>query len=312
MFGGYFDVVGDDLADIVSSSFGECEKFFTAPYNGIDQTGLIRAQAALFKQGNAQGQTFVAASGDSSGLGCPAASYFAGQPAKFVAGIDEPASSPKVTAVGGTNLTTTAPPNPQPSPPVLTSKYVAESEFADREIPHPFGFGVNVTDGLWGSGSGTSVVFERPSYQNGVVRSNMRSIPYVSLQMGGCPGGLAILPCSPDDSAAIVAIDGKFFGVIGTSVGAPEFAGLLALKAAAIHSRLGNVNPLIYQMSAANNAHSYHFFHQGIPGYNGIVREARGTTGYSQIVGVGTPYAANFLGLNGSPLAGDPQTVTNP
>ena len=63
---------------------------------------------------------------------------------------------------------------------------------------------------------------------------------------------------------------------------------------------------------AANDAHPFHFFHQGIPGYNGVVVTTASESGYSPILGVGTPYTENFLGFPSDPLAGNPQTPSNP
>jgi hypothetical protein len=42
------------------------------------------------------------------------------------------------------------------------------------------------------------------------------------------------------------------------------------------------------------------------------VTATAGKPGYDPIVGVGTPYAQNFLGVPTIPLAGNPQTVSNP
>lgn len=107
-------------------------------------------------------------------------------------------------------------------------------------------------------------------------------------------------------------LGGSLVGAVGTSLSAPEFAGLVALKIEAQHSRLGNINPLLYELSAANHAFPYSFFHSNIPGSNGIVRVGWEDRDYNPILGVGTPHAAAFLGYPSAPLAGDPQTTTNP
>jgi subtilase family serine protease len=147
--------------DIVSNSFGECELFLTAAYNGgTDFTGILKAYHELYKQGNAEGITFVASSGDNSGLGCTTLSYFTGGPASFIPGVEEPADDPNVTGVGGTNLLTTVPASPLSHPPPvvpppkagnLRSKYVSESEFGDALLPYdPYGIGNTAANGLWG------------------------------------------------------------------------------------------------------------------------------------------------------------------
>jgi subtilase family serine protease len=59
-------IVESNAVDVVNMSFGTPELMYTAPYNnGVDQTVLIGMYDDLFRQGNAQGITFVASSGDS-------------------------------------------------------------------------------------------------------------------------------------------------------------------------------------------------------------------------------------------------------
>jgi len=54
----------------VSSSFGECEQdFLPAANGGTDFTGILKTFHALFQQGNAQGITFLASSGDNGAPG---------------------------------------------------------------------------------------------------------------------------------------------------------------------------------------------------------------------------------------------------
>ena len=105
----YTAIVNDDIADVVSMSFGQCELYYTASYNGgLDRTATLKIFCELFKQGNAEGITFIAASGDAGGLGCMNADYFSDGNGKFIAGVSVPAADPNVTSVGGTNLITAA------------------------------------------------------------------------------------------------------------------------------------------------------------------------------------------------------------
>ncbi len=315
---GYLTLVEDNEADIVSSSFGGAEGQYTAEYNnGVDQSYILQIYEAIFKQGNAQGMTFVASSGDSGGLGLPPVSYF-NTPAgtdpvivgNFRVGAEYPATSPSVTAVGGTNLVTTYMPS------VLTSKYVRENADGDPEDPYdPYGLGNYVAGGYWGSGGGGSVFFKKPAYQKFIkTGSNVRTVPDVSLQMGGCPGGIVAPSCgvSEDRSASIEAFAGHLYGVIGTSVSAPGFAGLLALEEENVGGRLGNVNYQIYSLAATqeNSGGSLKFFHQGIPGFNGYYHGT--ASGYNQVVGNGTVYGRAFILAPSLPAAGTPQSPSNP
>jgi subtilase family serine protease len=310
---GYLSIVEDNQADIVNSSFGGAEGLYTAAYNGgSDSTWLLRLEDEIFKQGNAQGITFVASSGDSGGLGLPPLAYVTTPPqdppvvvGSYLPGVEFPASSPNVTAVGGTNLLTTS------APPSLQSKYVSENAFGDPEEPNdPYGTGNLISDGYWGSGGGASVLFAKPDYQK-LVKTlvKMRAIPDVSLHMGGCPVG-AVLPCGDDRSSVVAAWNGAFYPVVGTSASAPEMAGLLALEEQNQGGRLGNINYLMYAQAASRQAGGLTYFRQGIPGFNGYYSTT--ASGYNLVLGNGTVYGRNFIFAPSTPPAGDPQTPSNP
>jgi subtilase family serine protease len=307
---GYTDVVEDDAADVVSSSFGACEQLYTAAYNGgDDETGYLHAEHDLFLQGNAQGQTFVAASGDNAALGCPSLSYFFTGTGIFQKGIQAPASDPDVTAVGGTNLVTASKPGK------LDAQYVSENAIGNKIEPedlYGIGRGPGASGGVFGSGSGASVIWPKPAYQKLLATgAPTRAIPDVSMHMGGCPE-FSLYACPPTDSAAVVILGGSAYGVIGTSLSAPEFAGLLALRVAAFGERLGNVNPSLYELAVANDALPYHEYHTRIAGFNGFVTVSDAPRAYNPIIGLGTPYAKNIIGLPNVQSAGTPQTLTNP
>lgn len=310
----YVTIVERNDVDIVSSSFGAAEGLYTAAYNGgTDYTWILRLFDQVYKQGNAQGITFVASSGDEGGLALPPLGYFTTPPrdppvarGKFLPGIDDPASSPHVTAVGGTNLVTTY------RPPSLRSEYVRENAYGDPLAPFdPYGVGNLIEGGYWGSGGGVSVVFPKPDYQFLVAtRSRMRTIPDVSLQMGGCPVG-TLTACGPDRSYVVAVVGGQGIGLIGTSVSAPDFAGLLALEEENLGGvRLGNVNYQIYGLAAAEAAgFGLQVYHEGIPGFNGYYYTH---SGYNMVIGNGTVFGRNFIFAPGVPPAGDPQTPSNP
>jgi subtilase family serine protease len=322
----YLTIVEANNIDVVSSSFGGCELFYAPAYNGgVNEYGILNIYDAVFKQGSAQGISFIASSGDSGGLGCPDPNYLLGKPSKFVAGVEAPAVDPYVTGVGGTNLITTAPPSPQTTPPTLTSKYVSENAFGDPELPYdPYGLGSNVTGGYWGAGGGISTFFARPSYQSLIlgyeeVKSRARTVPDLGMQVGGCPAGISADTCGADGSrsAVIIGFDGNFYGVIGTSVAAPEFAGVAALGVQRFGHRLGLLNTYIYnaayvqKLLGASYA-PYRFYHQNIPGFDGLYNTDPTRQPYNFITGNGTPDVRNFLSLSNVAAAGNPQTISNP
>ncbi len=304
-------IVADNKADIVSMSFGGCEKVYSAAYNGgTDFTNLITALEPVFKQGNAQGITFVASSGDDGGLQCPSLGYLNGQSGtKFVAGASTPATSPEVTAVGGTNLVTTFTSGSK------NSAYVSENANGDPRIPlDPFGVGVTMRGGYWGSGGGPSIVFARPTFQSVVTTgTTMRATPDVSLMMGGCPGD-AVQPCGPNRSSVVEIFNGKAMGAIGTSASAPQFAGVLALaeEGGGTANRLGNVNTALYQIGAGQTA-AVGTYRRNIAGNNGVyTSSSAGTAKYNMVIGLGTVDIRQLIGATGVPAAGIPGTPSNP
>jgi len=309
---GYLHIIDSNRYDIVNSSFGGCELFYTAAYNGgEDYTFLLQVYDDLFKQGNAQGITFVASSGDEGGLSCPDTNYFAGTgPSRFVPSIQFPSDSPNVTGVGGGNLLTS-----YKAPPTLRSTYVSENALGDPEIAHdPYGIGSNVAGGFWGAGGGISVFFPKPDYQSLVNTGSatFRTTPDVGMLVGGCPGGISLTPCGPNRSYAIIAIGGGLAGVIGTSVSSPQFVSAAALYIEKLGHRVGNLNPYLYSLGAQQSAGGAAVFNRSIPGFDGKWTGAAPAGGYTYLVGNGTPKVRALFGMQDIPAAGDPQTASNP
>jgi subtilase family serine protease len=288
-------IVEDNKVDVVSTSFGLCELYFTAAYNGgTDFTSLETEFHDIYRQGNAQGITFVNSSGDNGGLGCTDTTF-----ATATTGVEWAANDPDVTAVGGTNLVTSFISGS------LQSTYVSENANDDVFSPtsgEPAGE-------VWGSGGGKSTFFGKPIYQY-LVRTgaSTRTVPDVAMHMGGCPVG-AVTPCGPDRSFDYAAVGGFFFGLIGTSASSPEFAGLQAIQDQLIGSRVGNVNYLMYGLAALGTVGHGPTFHNDIPGFNGVYSTARG---YNFVLGNGTPYGSQYVLDPFGPLAGNPQTPSNP
>ena len=94
----YAAMIDDDAAQVLSTSWGECE--------AAAGTAEIEAEAALFQQAAAQGQSFLAAAGDEGSEDCT----IPGVVENAALAVDDPASQPWVTAVGGTVLGSLGPP----------------------------------------------------------------------------------------------------------------------------------------------------------------------------------------------------------
>jgi subtilase family serine protease len=329
IFAGYVDAIESNQVDAISASFGECELFYFPKYNGgEDYRGILVAEDELFMQGNAQGITFLASSGDSAGKGCTTVNYLSGLPGTFIAGVETPASDPNVTAVGGTNLVTVYKPGS------LASQYATENAWSDPEIPYdPYGLGANVSGGVWGAGGGVSAMWPAPAYQSLVATGYTgRAVPDIGMQVGGCPGGISVVNkksnfCdgenNPNDGdgntdrsygifAIAVGDGGGFFGYIGTSLSSPEFAGVLALLIEQ-NGRMGNVNEFLYQIAAkqAKNGKAATYLHTQIPGFNGLIQSNISAT-YNASTGIGTPIVKVLVGVGSATQAGTPQTPSNP
>lgn len=318
----YTQINTDNTMDVVSSSFGECELDFTAAANnGVDFTSILQTFHAAFLQGNSQGITFVASSGDNGAPAC-LSTAFDNNPSNgtnYVLGVENPADDPSVTAVGGTNLQVAA------TPTANDSTYLSENANYDPRLPDSFTSGgqtFTVGNNTWGSGGGYSVVFAKPSYQQVVNTGSTtgRAVPDVSLMMGGCPGDADLNAQDCENlprSAAIIFVSGAPSLVIGTSSSAPQMAGVIALSVEAAGTRLGNINPQLYTLSALQSAASgktaslAQVFRRNISGNNNGYTVSPGQA-YSPVLGNGTLIVKNYLQLQSAAPAGTPSTPSNP
>jgi subtilase family serine protease len=327
---GYAYIVESNAYAIVNSSFGGCELGYTAAYNnGTDLTYILQIEHNIYAQGNLQGITFVASSGDNGAPMCPGPNYAPGVDSTFGLGVSTPADDPDVTAVGGGNLITSVGPG-------LNSTYVRESAFGDPEYPYDiYGIGANVSGGYWAAGGGVSSLWPKPDYQNlvGTGSGSFRTVPDVGMQVGGLgfsqlngrvPGfcNSNAISCSPDDSSVLTAygvgIGGGFYFTIGTSVSSPEFVGALALYEQR-SGRQGNLNYFLYAQGAAQTAAggvsapaAQRYFHRGQPGFDGYYAGNFPSANYNYIYGNGSPVVVTLFGLTPYGLAGTPQTKSNP
>ena len=314
---GYTYIVDNpQLFDAVNSSFGECELYYGAAYNGgHDFTYILGMYDELFQQGAAEGITFVASSGDNGGLECTSTAYAVqGRAGTFIKGVSTPAASAYVTAVGGGNLVTATP------PPARSAAYVAENGFGDPLTPNdPNGVGALATGGYWGAGGGRSTLVARPSWQVGVnTGSTFRTVPDVGMQVGGCPSDAA-QPCGPDRSAVVTAYQGSFTGVIGTSVASPEFVSALALYIEKQGRKVGDIHAYLYHMGQLQTAAggpkapaASQYYRRAIQGFDGFWAASYPSQNYNYIYGNGSPDVRKLFGLTAYPPAGTPQSPSNP
>ena len=149
----YNRIVTDNPGHVVSTSWGACEAGVSSATQQTDDN--------IFANGNAIGQSWFAASGDSGSRDC-----------NNILGVDNPANSPHVMGVGGTT-------------PACGSGLTPSS-------PGCGGYG---SETAWsGSGGGVSQVFARPAFQQGcgVPAGTTRLVPDVALEANTSPGNYVL------------------------------------------------------------------------------------------------------------------------
>jgi subtilase family serine protease len=304
----YGAIAQQNRAQVVSSSWGGCE-----PLAGA---AVIRVEAQLFQEMALQGQSVMAAAGDSGSEGCLPDVKEVPARVAYSLQVGNPASQPFVTAVGGTTITRYG------SPPVQSAWNQTP---AGMGFPAPFngrhGRPRTYPGNLAGSG-GISRMWWMPSWQAGFVRPGRRSGTRCGAPRAtGCRevpdvSALAAIGTRGTRGYVIYGTAGAFRGkgwltVGGTSLATPLWAALTALagQQAAAH-RLGLLSPSLYRIArrdpraltdvvagnndylAAYGRHSHHTCRSG-------GRRRRpcypATRGYDMATGLGSPQAGYLV-----------------
>jgi subtilase family serine protease len=229
--------IEQNVAPIVSISYGACEQDWPS--------ADVVAIRQWMQQANAQGQTVVAAAGDSGAAACDAVTE---PSATRGLAVDLPASLPEVTGVGGTTLSGDA-----SSPGTYwMSTDGTGGESATSYIPESAWNDSALEGSLASGGGGASVLFAKPAWQVGasVPGDGQRDVPDVALAASAYHDGYLICvqgSCAKGFRSSKGALE--FVG--GTSAGAPSFAGVLALVSQARGvAGIGNANPVLYELAA--------------------------------------------------------------
>jgi Pro-kumamolisin, activation domain/Bacterial Ig-like domain (group 3) len=283
--------VDNQLAPIISSSYGECETNLTiSEYNSL--SGVL-AQAAL------QGQTVISAAGDDGSTDCSGETNLTTTQQTALA-VDFPGSSQYVTSMGGTEFaaasvasTNTTYWNASPgSTDVVSSalSYIPEGVWNDDAQ----GGGV-----LSAGGGGVSAYTPQPTWQSnvaGIPAGSNRMVPDIALDAS--PYNAPYLFCSSDTQATGVSgsctngfrdSNNEYLTTAGgTSFDAPIFAGMVAVinQARGFTAGQGPVNNTLYGL-ASNSTNYAAAFHDITSGSNEC------TAGATLCAGAGeTEYAA--------------------
>ena len=190
------DVITNHLGDVVSMSWGEPEDLFGL--SGFSSQGFLNYPYADYylSLGASEGITFFSSSGDTGafdGTTSPSG------------GASFPATSPFVTAVGGTTLFVTPYSGTFAS---LNSSAVYLGEDAWSISPQYVGAQIS-------SGGGYSALFAKPSYQDGTVSGSVRAIPDVASDANPYTG-------------MVVVLEGGLYVEGGTSLSSAMWAGMAA------------------------------------------------------------------------------------
>ncbi len=264
VFTSFFYALDQDLAKVISMSYGACEYY--------DLVDLPTYQSAA-QQANAEGITWIASAGDSGAGDCEDQGTAIAQDGLAV---DVPGSIPEVTSVGGTEF------NEQGGTLYWNSTNTANDASAISYIPETVWNDTIVEQQIAAGGGGASQVFFKPVWQTGtgVPNDGMRDVPDVAFNASNYH----------DTTYVVTNGNAAYFG--GTSIGAPEMAGIVTLLNQYLVSTgiqnqpgLANINPIIYRLAQSNSGvfHDVTTGNNALPCVLGSPNCSSGTFGYNAL-----------------------------
>jgi subtilase family serine protease len=215
-------VIDHQLGDVISQSFGATEETFPSAQSLLDlRSAYINA---------AKHHVSVLA-----GTGDEGATNFKTNGSLYLHPVSSwPDTDPLVTAVGGTLLHLDSQGNRISQDTVYNdTNNVAVNEFI---------FG-NAGPNANAAGGGTSIIFNRPQYQNDVedVVGDARGVPDISMS-GDCAGAVDVF-------LSFKGLPAGYYLVCGTSESTPLFAGVIAIADQFAKRDLGLLNPALYDLA---------------------------------------------------------------
>lgn len=331
--------VDNKLGSVISMSYGTCEtELSPSSFASLD---------TVVEQGASQGQSILAASGDTGSTACfdPGGSSGLSTTQQEALSVNYPASSAYATGIGGTEFSSADVTSSNSTywesssgTDVVSSalSYIPEQVWNDDSAAIGNEYGAQYA--LSSGGGGASAFATRPSWQKGVPgipSGSYRLVPDVSLDASADNAGY--LYCTSDSSSWISGQKASCTSGFrdsstqdltiggGTSFATPIFAGLLAIVNQKENaSGLGLVNPTLYTLAA--NATTYaSAFHDITTGSNKCTAGTKycstagagsyaATTGYDEASGLGSVDFNNLLnawpGGTGSTLDGTTTTLS--
>ncbi len=265
----YRAIISQNKAKVISTSWGLCE-----PQEGSAAAG---AENDLFQEAVIQGQSVFAASGDSGVQDCGTGGR----------AVDDPASQPWVTGVGGTSLTSAGPP-------------------PDEMVWNNGGAGGGGVSSFWGA----------PSYQSGFTVPQS-SVTCIATHNTSCREVPDVSADADPATGYDIYLNGRWYEMGGTSAAAPTWAALAALANSSVACggrTVGFANPALYQAASTSYGSYFNDVTSGNNSYGGLSGFSAGT-GYDMTSGLGSPKgAAVAAAMCGSTWAPPPpaSTATTP
>ncbi len=265
-----FYAVDNMVSPVTSLSYGGCETLNDAYYASVP-----KAFAAAYEQGATEGISQFVSTGDYGGDACEGLGLAAGY------GVNAIGDSPWNVSVGGTEFIMPDPNTYFPPPSYTATGYIPERTWNDYENP---------LDGRPISGSGgVSINFTKPAWQSGpgVPADGQRDVPDVSLLAGD---NLYYLTCEAD--IGYDCAKGEGGGVIGTSLGSPNWAAIQALvnQKNSLPGGAGNPNPTYYRLAAGAKS-PFHDITVGdtkVPDFGSTLVGYVATPGFDLATGLGS------------------------
>jgi subtilase family serine protease len=208
----YARIAADNTAQVVVTSWGICEPTATV-------SSLPTLERPLFEQMARNGQTVLAAAGDSGSAGC----YAPPSVTDTSLAVLDPASQPTVTAVGGTSF----------------------AGVSDPDISWHTAGGAG--------GGGISRIWPMPRYQAGATAAQ-NSPALCNAPTGSACRQVPDISVLADPTHGYVAyVGGTWRAVGGTGSAAATFAGILALiDERCVAGPVGFINPALYRLASTS------------------------------------------------------------
>jgi hypothetical protein len=288
---GSLDMLNQMVQDnntVISNSWGICEPDLLSAV-----PGAANAENTIFEQAALQGESVFSSAGDSGSDDCARGT----SPTANPLGVDDPASQPYVTAVGGTTITNANVP-------------IDEQVWNDGAAGGGGGGGVSQ---IWGAQSWQQSFLDTTSAANAVTDTGLTACASSPSTAAACREVPDVSAQADEYTGAITIYSAEFGGWTtfgGTSSATPLWAAMIAdtnSTAGCAATKVGFVSPELYALAAVPATYKASFTDIKL-GNNDVYDVATGDAyatraGYDMASGLGSPRlttGTSTLGLAGN------------